>query len=166
MTLVIEDGTGKLDGQSYASVDDLRAYAKLRGATLPTQDSACEILLMKAMDYLEGLNYQGERFRPDQQPLSWPRVDVEIEGWPLPYNDIPRQLIYAQCALAIEAQTTELLPTRDINDPSGAVTSQTVGPVTTVYTNAGVVRRVPAVAKADVMLRLLLRRQGLIAIRT
>ena len=165
-SLIIEDGTVIPTANSYAAVADLRSFAKVRGATLPTADADCEVLLLKAMDFLQGLNYQGNRFRPDIQILDWPRANVMIEGWPHPYQEIPRQLIFAQCALAIEAMTTDLLPTQDIGDAAGAKISETVGPVTTAYTNSGTVRRTPAMAKAEVHLRLLLRRQGLVAVRT
>lgn len=164
MTLNIEDGRGMPDSQSYASVSDLRAYAALRAATVPGEDDACEVLLMKAMDRLYDENYQGEKVT-QTQALPWPRAWVVIEGWPIPSTEIPRQLIQCQCAFAIEAQTTELLPTADIN-ASGQVVSETVGPLQTVYANTGIVRRVPAVAKADALLRVLIRRNGLIAIRT
>lgn len=42
------------DVNSYASVDDLRAFAAGRGYTVPTDDGECGQLLMQAMDFLEG----------------------------------------------------------------------------------------------------------------
>lgn len=164
LTLIIEDGSARSDAQSYASATDLRAYAKARSATVPTDDASCEALLVKAMDYLEDQQYQGDRFT-HTQAFKWPRYGAIVEGWPITSSEIPRQLIQAQCALAIESQNVDLLPTQDINS-SGAITEETVGPVTTVYANNGVVRRVPAVARADALLRTLLRRNGLTVIRS
>lgn len=164
-SLIVEDGSVVPTANTYAVVADLRAFAKVRGETLPSADADCEVLLLKAMDFLAGLNYQGNRFRPDIQILDWPRANVMIENWPHPYQEIPRQLIFAQCAIAIEAQSFDILPTQDVGDAAGAKISETVGPITTVYTNSGTVRRTPAMAKAEVHLRLLLRRQGLVAIR-
>lgn len=163
MSLIIEDGSGLSNSQSYASAEDLRAYADLRGATVPTANADCEVLLMRAMDRLYDENFVGDKFTSDQA-LPWPRIFVWIEGWPIPSNEIPRQLIQCQCAFAIEAQTVELLPTQDIT-ASGQVISEKVGPIETAYANTGVVRRVPAVAKADALLRVLIKRSGLVAVR-
>lgn len=164
MALVIETGQGLANATSYASVADLRAYAQVRGVTVPTTDSPCEVLLIKAIDRLADENYQGEKLTK-AQALPWPRYGVVIEGWPILSNEIPRQLIYCQCAFAVEAQTVDLLPTASVTT-AGAIIEETVGPITTRYDNNGIVRRVPAVAKADTLLRLLIRRSGLTAIRT
>lgn len=168
MALVIEDGTAKADSQSYATVAELRAYATLRSASVPATgaagDTACEVLLIKAMDYLEAQNFVGCKLSP-AQALQWPRADAYVDEWPIPYNEIPRQLVQAQCALAIEAQTIDLLPTTKANAP-GAKISETIGPISTSWANPGSVRRTPAVAKADALLRCLLKRNGLFAIRT
>lgn len=166
MTLVVETGAGLADANTYASVADLRAYAALRGVdvSLPEADVDCEVLLIKAMDRLADENFQGEKWTKNQA-LPWPRAWVVIEGWTIPVAEIPRQLIYCQCAFAIEAQTVDLLPTAATN-ASGQVLQETVGPITTVYANTGIVRRVPAVAKADALLRVLIRRSGLTAVRT
>lgn len=167
MSLIQEDGSGLPNAQTYAVVTDLRAYAALRGVTtLPTADAACEVLLINGMDRLsdESLNFKGCKLTRDQA-LDWPRYDVWIDEWYVPANEIPRQLIACQCAFAIESMTTDLLPTTDVAQ-QGAILEETVGPITTTYANTGVVRRVPLVAKAETLLRLLVKRNGLIAIRT
>lgn len=165
MALILEDGKGRADAQSYASVDDLRAYAALRDIQLPEDDAECEVLLIKAIDRMEAErdNYQGDRVSRTQA-LSLPRYNMYVDGWPIPSNEIPRQAVYAQCAYACEAQIVELLPTTDAN-ASGPITQETVGPITTVYANPSSVRRTPAVAKADALMRTLLKRNGLIAVR-
>lgn len=163
MALIIEDGTARIDSQSYASVADLRTYATARSATVPTTDAACESLLMRAMDRLLDENYVGDRATRDQA-LPWPRIYAIVEGWWVNADEIPRTLIYAQCAFAVAAQTVDLLPTQDIV-ASGQIISETAGPVSTAYANTGIVRRVPAVASADTLLRTLLKRSGLSAVR-
>lgn len=170
MALVIEEGTGRADAQSYASVDTLKAYAKARGATVPSSTSDCEVLLVKAMDamregseYLQGRKYLGERFSKEQA-LDWPRYNVCIQGFSYSPSQLPRQLEQAQCALAIDAQTQELLPIRAA-DASGPVIEETVGPVTVKYANSGRVSPVPASANANALLAVLFRRNGLFATR-
>ncbi|WP_339057322.1 DnaT-like ssDNA-binding protein [Candidatus Regiella endosymbiont of Tuberolachnus salignus] len=95
--------------ESYASVADLRQLASKRGEPLPTEDIACEALLIKAMDYLAGLHWQGKRTIASQ-PLAWPRSGVIVEGDLLPQNSLPSQLIQAQCRLALAAQQMDLTP--------------------------------------------------------
>jgi hypothetical protein len=163
MTLIIEAGQAATDSQSYATAQDLKDYAKARSATVPGGTNDLEVLLLKAMDYLESKDFVGDR-RTKTQALKWPRIYAEVECWPIRSDEIPRQLVQAQCALAIEAQTTDLLPTVQAN-ASGAITQETVGPITTVYANPGSVQRVPAFAKADALLRTLLKRSGLIGVR-
>lgn len=166
MALVIETGEGLSNSTSYASVAVLRAYALERGVTLPAADADCEVLLIKAMDRMEAErdHYQGDRVSRTQA-LSLPRVGMCVDGWHIPSNEIPRTAIYAQCAFAIEAQTTDLLPTSPAM-ASGPVIQKTVGPVSIAYANPGSVRRTPAVAKAEALLCTLLKRNGLVAIRT
>ncbi|WP_342221045.1 DnaT-like ssDNA-binding protein [Candidatus Fukatsuia endosymbiont of Tuberolachnus salignus] len=95
--------------ESYASVADLRQLASKRGDPLPTEDAACESLLIKAMDYLAGLNWQGKRTTASQ-PLAWPRSGVIFDGYLLPENIIPSQLLQVQCRLALTAQAIDLTP--------------------------------------------------------
>jgi len=169
MALVIEDGTAKVDSQSFATVTEFRAYAAQRGATIPAVgvagDKACEVLLIKAADYLQSINdYLGDQ-RTATQSLKWPRINVIIEWWPLAGTEIPRQLIQAQCALAIEAQTIDLLPTLPVGGRGAVIAESVAGVVSRAYANDGQVRNVPAIAKARALLSVLRRRSGLIAVR-
>lgn len=163
MTITVEDGTGRADANSYASVDTLKAYARARGRTVPSSLPECEALLLQAMDALRGLDYVGDR-ATKAQALDWPRFNVVVQGFPYNSTELPRELEQAQCALAIEAQTTDLLPTIPA-DTSGPIAEETVGDITVKYSNQGRYGRVLAVAKADVILRTILKRSGLRAIR-
>lgn len=164
MAIIVEDGSGSNPlANSYASIDTLRAYAKARGETVPSNAAECEALLHKAMDYMRGLRYKGER-ATKAQPLDWPRYGVYIDNFPYSSTELPRQLEQAQCALAIAAQTIDLLPATPANT-SGPVIEEQIGPIKTVYANTGRLRSVPAIASADVLLRSLLKYSGLVAIR-
>ena len=165
MALTIEDGSIVAGANSYATVAELRAYAAERGATVPVADADCEVLLIKAMDYLEGQWFVGDTVSPTQA-LSWPRQNVYIEQWPLAIDEIPRQLVQAQCALAIEAPTVALLPTRDVNEPGAVISKSVAGAVSVAYANPDRTRNVPAIAKARALLRLLLVNNGLTVIRS
>lgn len=164
MALILETGQGLATSQTYASVETLRAYAKARGESVPSNNAECEALLLKAMDYMRGLRYKGER-ASKEQALDWPRYGVVIDNFPYSSTELPRQLEQAQCALAIAAQKIDLLPTTPANT-SGPVIEEQIGPIKTVYANTGRVRPVPAIASADALLRPLLRFNGLVAIRS
>jgi hypothetical protein len=165
MSLIIEDGSGLANGQSYATVQEMKDYAKLRNADVPSGTGDCEVLLLKAMDALQAIpNFQGQK-RTKDQALLWPRVWADIEDWPILSNEIPRQLIQAQCAIAIEINGgVDFLPLAPAA-AQGVLVESTVGPITQVWSNPGSVSRVPASAKADALLRVLLKRNGLFGIR-
>lgn len=159
MTLIIEDGSNVADADSYASVADLRTFAAKRGETVPVADADCEVLLVSAMDWLEAqeMRYLGTRLY-NTQALAWPRVNVrEINGQQ--YRDpniIPSELIKAQCALAISAQTTDLQIDRIPGD-TGAVLSEKVGSLAVTYADPGQRLTQPTFASAEGFLVSLVR---------
>ncbi|WP_312268056.1 DnaT-like ssDNA-binding protein [Pseudescherichia sp.] len=115
---------------SYASVSDLQAFATARGYEVPADAAECENLLVQAMDYLAGIDWRGYRTDP-AQPQAWPRRGVTADGVSLPDTTIPRQLVQAQCRLAIEAQEIELMPSFDAG---GEVVQESVsGAVSVTY---------------------------------
>ena len=106
MSLTVEDGSGVAGADTYASVSYAQAYAAKRGITLPTgtgADAAIEILLIKAMDFIEALraDFQGSKVATDQA-LQWPRSDVYIDGNIAASDEIPEELLKAQVQAACE----------------------------------------------------------------
>lgn len=111
---------------SYATADNLRKFASSREIELP---DAIEPLLLKAMDYLNGLPWYGSRLSASQ-PLPWPRSGIVFDGVKLPSDTIPAQLVTAQCMLAVEAISGDLLAA----NREAAVKSERVeGAITTTY---------------------------------
>ena len=124
MALVIEDGTGLGNANSYVDAATARDYASARGVSLPAADADVEKLLVQAMDYLEAqrARYQGTKTwpvgtaeHPAAQALQWPRTGVIIDcSYTLPDNVIPTELKSAQCQLAMEVFAgNELMPSTD-----------------------------------------------------
>lgn len=155
MALVVEDGTGLTDAQTFATAAQLKTFAAARGQSVPSSQSELEVLLMKAADAMRGLPYKGDRVSKTQA-LDWPRSGVCIDGFDYASTEIPAELVNAQCALAIESQSTDLLPTRGAN-LSGAVLQETVGPVSVTYADTGEIRNTPLVQRARVFLAKVLR---------
>lgn len=134
-TLIIEDGTGVANANSYVDVAYLDIYAADRGLTIPTADTDKEIFLLKAMDYLEGrrAEYQGSKSVATQS-LQWPRQLVQVDCSDVAIDSIPEELKKAQCQLVVEQQKRTLLyPAPITSSIEGLVTQKTVGPLTKKY---------------------------------
>ena len=125
---------------TYASVADLRAFAAGRGYTVPADDDECGMLLMQAMDFLEGKAWCGQRFSTSQ-PLSWPRSGVRFDGIDLPDDTIPQRLVDAQCRLAIESQEIDLTPSVA---GGGAVIAESVQGAVSVQYEPGTNKATPS----------------------
>ena len=82
MTLIVEDGTGLANAESYVSVVDANTYHSKIGndAWADLDTSVKEQLLRKATDYMVAqyrLQYAGYR-RYSTQSLDWPRLYVPL----------------------------------------------------------------------------------------
>jgi len=96
-SIVVEDGTGKTDSNSYISEADLTTYATDRGVTL-SGDTA--VLLIHGMDYIESQEFQGDKYS-EAQALQWPRAGVVLYGYDVDADHIPQLLKDALCEVAI-----------------------------------------------------------------
>lgn len=130
MTLIIEDGTGKPDAESYASAEDLAMYAVKFGVTIPAEVSAQEALLRRAALAMDGMTWKGRKSN-SEQALSWPRRGVELDREIKPDNYLPARIQYGQMSLAAEIHTDDVDP---IEKRKGAITRERVeGAVTREY---------------------------------
>lgn len=97
-TIIVEDGSQVAGANSYMTEAELVTYAADRGVTL-TGDTS--VLLIQAMDYIEGLNFKGYKTIVDQN-LEWPRSYVVIDGWnEVDSDEIPQALKNGLAATAI-----------------------------------------------------------------
>lgn len=142
MALVVEDGSGLANAESYISVADATAYFAARGVAswaALASDTVREQLLRKATDYMVATyseSWAGQRLTV-AQALDWPRAYVprkDVVGgygpaplyWP---DDAVPELVRRACAeLALRAATADLQP-----DVGAQVTSETVGPISVTY---------------------------------
>ncbi|WP_395602424.1 DnaT-like ssDNA-binding protein [Pseudomonas sp. A1230] len=130
MTLIIEDGTGRPDAESYASAEDLAMYAVKFGVTIPAEVPAQEALLRRAALAMDGMTWKGRKSN-SEQALSWPRRGVELDYEIKPDRYLPARIQYGQMALAAEIHTDDVDP---IETRKGAVTLERVeGAVTREY---------------------------------
>lgn len=109
MALTVESGSGSSSSNSYISVADFQTYNTARGYTLTGDE---EQLLLRAMLYVEALNFKGYK-NTKAQALQWPRTGVYIDSYYVDTDEIPPLLKDLQCevALAIDAG----------DDPTGTI---------------------------------------------
>jgi hypothetical protein len=141
MTLIVEDGTGRADAESYASVADADAYMAARNLTLWADAGFTatekEAVLRRATDFMEQsyrLRWAGVR-NSDTQALAWPRYLVPKPDASLGYgvayyptDAVPPEVKRACLELAWRAAFADLAP-----DLGQEVTSKSVGPIKIDY---------------------------------
>lgn len=154
MSLIVENGTGVANAQTFASEGELVAYAAARGVTLTVEQATP--LLIEAMDRMTGLDYLGNRVLRDQA-LDFPRIGICIDSFWYASTDLPAMLKQAQLAFALAANAVDLMPTVD-TDAKGQKIRSTVGPITTEWAQRpGGPARYAKVPAADRLLAKLLR---------
>jgi len=134
MALVVENGTGVADADSYVSEADAITRATLLGLDFPVLDAEAEVPLRRAAIYLESYRnkYQGKKYI-DGQALQWPRNPVYIDEVLNDPSVIPQELIDAQIVLAsVEYANGNLFGTA-----LGGVGSRSVGDVSITSNNGG-----------------------------
>jgi Putative DnaT-like ssDNA binding protein len=129
MAIIVEDGTGKTDANSYASVAEANAYF----ANRPSQDAVWDnagsaekqealILATAYLDAEYGGQWAGTK-RTMDQALDWPRTDaVTTDGHSIEISEIPARLKRATFELAVLSSpvgTTTLLTT--IANPAAGI---------------------------------------------
>ena len=147
MALIVENGTGLADAESYVSVADADTYFSKRGnaawAALAT--AVKEESLRKATDYMVEtyrLRWKGSRVN-GVQALDWPRAfvlraDFQYAGMNgqtmiggesfYPSDVVPVEVANACAELAFRASSADLLA-----DYGSQVKSETVGPISVTY---------------------------------
>lgn len=109
MTLIIEDGSGKPDAESYATAEDLAMYATKFGVVIPAGVAVQEALLRRAALAMDGMTWKGRK-TSSEQALAWPRREIHLDGENKPHNYLPARIQYGQMALAAEIHQDDVDP--------------------------------------------------------
>lgn len=130
--MIVEDGTGLTDSNSYVSVVFADDYFSARGISGWTELSAekKEQALIRATEYIDNVfQWCGKKATPEQA-LRFPRVNLrDYEGQEL--TGVPTCLKQAVCdASLIVAGGAELFETSDVN---GDVVSETITSLSFTY---------------------------------
>ena len=116
--IIVEDGTGKIDSESYIDLDYLTAYAAKRGLDIT---GITEANIIKAMDYFESAyQFKGTKL-VETQALAFPRyINNEVV--------YPVRVKNAVCELTIKSKSAELLA-----DSERLTKSEAVGDIKVEY---------------------------------
>lgn len=102
--MVVEDGTGLSNADSFVSVAYADTYFTTRGVTAWASLTNKEALLIKATDYIEAVyseSWKGVTLN-DTQSLSFPRIIDDATVY-------PDRLLKAVCELALKANDGDIL---------------------------------------------------------
>jgi hypothetical protein len=160
VALTVENGSLPNEANSYVSVSDTRVFAVARGITLPVTDAAVEVLLIRAMDYIEALRaeFQGSKLSKEQT-LQWPRTGVVVDGFPVDDDAIPVCLVQAQMRLACYAQANGGTLTAT-SDGRVVIEERVEGAIDVKYADHGDSAPQPQFPEADALLAPLLEGGG------
>lgn len=109
MALIVEDGTGLPDANSYVTLDEVREYASNRGITLPSDDAELEQNIHLVMDWFESYTFPSARFTAEQA-LSFPRDRITVDGILYTPPSMPPIITRIICEAVSVSQTIDLAP--------------------------------------------------------
>jgi hypothetical protein len=138
--MIVENGTGVPDADSYVTVLEADTYVTNRGLSLSwlaLDDTAKAALLVRACDYMNAAyrgRWKGFR-RSDTQALDWPRQGVMLDDMPygatVKFDIVPGQVKAAQIELATRQMNAGDTPL--MADLARGIVSETIGPISTTY---------------------------------
>jgi len=130
--MVVEDGTGKIDSNSYVSLEYAGDYFTSHGVSTWSgkTNTEKEVMLIKATDYIDNIfDWLGKK-STKEQALNFPRTDLyDKDGYEV--DAIPTNLKNAVCeAVLVVLQDKDLFKSESEN---GAVISEHIGSLSFTY---------------------------------
>jgi len=164
MALIVEDGSGVTNADSYVSRADYIAFALTLGVTIADADAA-DVELRTAAQYIDQHepNMKGTRVTRDQY-MAFPRYNVVIDDWSWLHTELPRQLTTAQMLFALDVHAGVDLWNQPVNPALAKKSSRVEGAVTVAYAVKDGVQKVGRTSKAEAHLAQLLRNNGVASI--
>lgn len=145
MAIVVEDGTGKVDAESYASVETTKAYCTARGIAISGRaDADIEAALREAAVYIDSRwRFKGRRSSA-AQALEFPRSDlVDWSGFNV--VGLPFRVQKAAMSLAVKVMSGESL--YEDQARGGRIASESVAGISVSYENGAPTGKVYAEAE-------------------
>lgn len=133
MPLIIEDGTGVIGAQSYATVAEAQSYAEARGINSLSNDDSAEQWLIRASDYMETFtDFQGVTTYTDQV-LKFPRNGLYINDVYVDKVTIAPLVKKCQIEIALMFAAGVDLLSASLNVGESQVKNEKVGPIEQEY---------------------------------
>jgi hypothetical protein len=144
MALIVEDGSGVANANSYVSYAEYEAWALARAITVHGNQAHTEEHILRAMDFIESQNFLGRK-ATDEQALQWPRTEVYIDSYSVNSNEIPKQLKYAVYETTVTVENGNFA----LSVKDRQTTQEKIGEITVTYkNNASMKAQTPAVTAA------------------
>src|SRR4051812_48686979 len=99
MTILVEDGTGLIDANSYVDETTFETYCDDRGLTPASGDvEAALVRATAAIDANWNGRFPGYKVKGRQQALQWPRaVAYDTDQQAIDSESVPPEIIQATC---------------------------------------------------------------------
>lgn len=139
--LIIEDGTGVINANSYVSTTDIDTYAAsspIGNKWIANTTALKESCAVQAAVYLDSVyaspnRLQGRRQYPWQN-MAWPRAYCyDRDSVPINNNYIPPSWVTAQMELALRSAMYNNSLTPDITRGNGFAQKESVGPISRTF---------------------------------
>ncbi|XSS65399.1 DnaT-like ssDNA-binding protein [Pseudomonas sp. B11] len=106
MQIIVEDGKGRPDANSFVPLEKLTFYRDHYGFRIPEAEADQIELLLRAATDINARQWKGSKANPDQA-MAWPRRNCKIEYQTLPETFVPFELEWGQVRLAVELYAAE-----------------------------------------------------------
>ncbi|VVN50596.1 hypothetical protein PS687_00351 [Pseudomonas fluorescens] len=106
MQIIVEDGKGRPDANSFVPLEKLTFYRDYYGFRIPEAEADQVELLLRAAADINDRQWKGRKANPDQA-MAWPRRDCKIEYQTLSETFVPFELEWGQVRLAVELYAAE-----------------------------------------------------------
>lgn len=164
MPLIIESGIGTTNSNSYVSRADYIAHAALIGVTI-VDDATADVQLVKAAQFIDAhdANLKGSSVTRAQS-MSFPRSGVVIDSWYWASDEIPRNVLLAQYAFALDINAGLDLYNKGANPNRIAQKERVEGAVAVEYAITGGDNKSGYTSSGDSLLASLLNLSGLYSV--
>jgi hypothetical protein len=101
MLVIVEDGTGRPDANSFVPLEKLGFYRNYYGFPLPVTENEQRALLLRAAATMNSMEWKGRKTR-DTQAMAWPRRQCKVGMEILSETFVPFEIEWGQLRLAVE----------------------------------------------------------------
>lgn len=160
MSIIVEDGTVVDNANSWTTRAEYIAYAKTKGITIHNSATA-DTDLVKACEFINSHeeSLKGDRVSRDQ-PTAYPRKNLVLEGFSWGSDEIPRQVILCQLAVALDIHAG-VDPYNPPANPAIQAKKEKVDVIEVEYFGRDSGQKMSRTSTATAILNTLLRRSGL-----